>query len=455
MLSLTRLCFSCSLLLVSIGLYAQENISLSQAVEIGLRNNYQIQIAERDVEIAQNNNDWAIAGKYPTIDLTFSANNTYSSQNNPVGFLRALSSFNTSVTPGIEANWILFDGYRVRITKQQLEQQEVLSHGNLQVAVENTIQSVILAYYNALVQKEQLDVLTEVLELSRDRVEYQEVRREFGQAGTFDVLQTQDAYLNDSTSYLVQATTYANALRNLNLAMGEDNLDQQYTLSDELTFTTEDYDLEAMRTKLLANNKSLQNLFINRELARIGTQLEETEKYPQVSLRGGATYNSSWTLAGKGTFSGENDAGEPISIERDIGGVKNTSTNGFINLSASYNLFDAGIRKKRIENAQKEELIAQLNIEDLKRNLNGQLETTLATFNNQKELVKLTNQLVENAQQNLEIAEERFRGGLINSFDYRTIQVGYINASQQRLNAIFNLKNTETELVKLIGGLIR
>lgn len=455
MFSITRPYLFISLLFSTFGIMAQEPLSLSQAIEIGLRNNYQIQIAERDAEIAQTNNDWGIAGKYPTIDLTLGANNTYASQNNPVGFLRELSSFSSSVTPGVEANWILFDGYRVRITKEQLEQLEVLSQGNLQVAVENTIQSVILAYYNALVQKEQLDVLTEVLELSRDRVSYQEVRKEFGQAGTFDVLQTQDAYLNDSTSYLIQETTFANALRNLNLAMGEDDLSKPYTLTDELTFSAEGYELEAMRTKLLANNKSLQNLFINRELARIGTQLEETVKYPQISVRGGVNYNSSWTIAGTGTFNGEDDMGMPITIKRDIGGVNNTSTNGFINFSARYNLFDSGVRKKRIENAKREEIIAQLNIEDFKRNLNGQLETTLATFNNQKDLVALTNQLVTNAQQNLEIAEERFRGGLINSFDYRTIQLGYINASQARLNAIFNLKNTETELVKLIGGLVR
>ena len=49
----------------------------------------------------------------------------------------------------------------------------------------------------------------------------------------------------------------------------------------------------------------------------------------------------------------------------------------------------------------------------------------------------------------------RFKGGLITSFDYRTIQLNFINASQARLNAIFNLKTTETDLIKLIGGLIR
>jgi outer membrane protein TolC len=126
-----------------------------------------------------------------------------------------------------------------------------------------------------------------------------------------------------------------------------------------------------------------------------------------------------------------------------------------LNFSATYNLFDWGRRQKTIENAQMEEMIAQLNIEDQKRNLFSQLENTFATYNNQKRLLQLTDNLLENANQNLGIANERFKGGLINSFDYRSIQLSYINASQSRLNALLNLKNTEVELIRLIGGLVR
>ena len=124
-------------------------------------------------------------------------------------------------------------------------------------------------------------------------------------------------------------------------------------------------------------------------------------------------------------------------------------------MDITYNLFDWGIRKTRIQNAKVVEMQNQLQIEDLKRNLSTQLENIYATYQNRKEALALTIQLVDNARRNLDIAEERFRGGLINSFDYRTIQLSYINANQARLTAIFNLKTTETELIRLIGGLIR
>ncbi|MBK8706009.1 MAG: TolC family protein [Saprospiraceae bacterium] len=251
-----RVALVCQLaVFVMVSLQAQESLSLSQAIEKGLKQNFQVQIAEREVAIAQNDNNWAVAGKYPAIDLTLNLNNTYQQTNNPASFLREFYSVGSGVQPGIEAVWILFDGYRIRFTKQQLETLERLSQGNAQVAVENAIESVILAYYNALVEREQMQVRQRVLTLSRDRLSYERVRQEYGQASSFDVLQTQDAYINDSMSYLIQRTTYENALRNLNTTMGEPDLSVRFTLTDQLAYEAPVYDLEALRSRMLANNE--------------------------------------------------------------------------------------------------------------------------------------------------------------------------------------------------------
>ena len=263
---------------------AQNDLSLADAIKIGLDNNYQIQIAERNVEIAKNNNDWSVAGRYPSIDVSANFNNSYSNNNNPISFIPEISSWSTGLTPAIQANWVFFDGYRVRFTKRQLEELESLSEGNAKLVIENTIQSIILAYYNVLIQQEQLDVLEEVLQLSKDRIDYQNVRKEFGQSGTFELLQAQDAYFNDSTTYLIQKNLFETAIRDLNLAMGEDNLNTSYQLNDALSFEPQSYDYEAMQSKMLADNQSLKNQFINRELANINTRITESAKYPPLVL---------------------------------------------------------------------------------------------------------------------------------------------------------------------------
>ncbi len=427
--------------------FGQEMLSLQQAIEIGLKNNYQIQIAERNLEIAQNSNDWSIAGRYPNINVTLNWNNNFVKSDNPASFFPENTSLSSGIVPGAEVTWTLYNGSRIQFTKRQLEQLQQLSQGNVQIAVENTIQQIILSYYQALVQQEQLRVREEVLKLSRDRLEYARVRVEFGQAASFDILQSQDAYLNDSTSYLIQRNTFENSLRDLNLAMGIDDLSKQYQLTDQLQFVVQDYTLENLKNRMLTNNRTLQNLFVARELAAISTRLQETTQRPQVNLRLGITDNINYNIISKQV----NINGD----ERDFGGVRTNAFNTNLGISLVYNVFDWGVRKRNIQNARIGEITAQLDIEDQKRTLNNQLENTFATFNNQRQLVEVTNQLVANAQRSLSIAGDRFEAGLINIFDYRVVQLSYISAVQSRLNAVFNLKTTETDLIRLVGGLVR
>jgi len=425
---------------------AQRSISLSDAIQIGLENSYQIRIAETQREAAANSNDWAVAGRYPTINLNLNNQNGYRNVNNPISFIPELYSFSTGFQPGIEGSFTLFDGYRVRYNKERLAQQELQSDQQVALAVENTMQNIITAYYQALLQQEQVKVLADVLELSRDRIKYERARQEFGQAGTFDLLQTQDAYLNDSTNYLLQRNNLENALRNLKLAMGVDDPTIKFELTESLQVPAENYQLAGLRQKMLAANQDLQDAYIGRELARVNTRISEADRYPRIAVNSAATYN--WDVSsGEGTTSN----GEV----RQIQALASKTLNFGINFSVSYTLFDWGTRNINIENARLGEMTAQYQVEDLKRNLTAQLDNTYATYLNQKRLVQLNEELLANAEQNIEIAAERFRGGLINSFDYRSIQVAYLNAAFARLNAVFNLKVTETELIRLTGGLVR
>ena len=429
-------------------LFAQEKLSLAQAIEIGIQNNYQIEIARQNLHVASNNNDWGAAGRYPRVDINLNSSNGYRNAKSP-GFLLEQSALSGGITPSIDAAWTIYDGKKVKITKQQLEQVENQTNLGISVETENTIQSIILAYNRALIQEEQLTTLREVLTLSRDRIDYQNVRKEFGQAGKFDLLQTQDAYLNDSTNILIQENNVATAYRDLNLAMGQDDLSKIYQLTDGLNYEPKRYQLADLEQSLFANNRNLQSLMVNRELANINTQFQESFNKPTISLGSGLVYDLTGTDGTQLIAFGDQPP-----VETDNKGT-NKTFNFYFNIQANYNLFDGGNKKRNIENAKVDELIAQLNINELKRTLSNQLQNALANYNNQLRLVNLTANLINNAKENLTIGEERFKGGLITSFDYRNIQLSFVNASQSRLNAIFNLKNTEVELMRLTGDLIK
>ncbi len=425
-------------------------LSLSDAVQRGLENNFQIRIAANNVAIAESNNDWALAGRYPTINLSLAPGLGYRNTANPASIVALSEVASYNLVPAANLNWTIFNGHRVRYTKSQLEQQQALSEGELKLAVENTVQQITQAYYNALVQKERISVLEQVLALSQDRIRYQDVRREYGQSGTFEEVQARDAYLNDSTNLLLQQLAYENSLRNLLQSMGETDPNLFIELTDPLDFIPAIFDRKALTQKLLSSNRSLQNLLINREIAHLNTQLAQSANAPTVGLSAGLDYSVN-VQTGSQTFV---FGGDTPSRVQELPGVAAQTLNGSLGFSVGYLLYDGGARKRRIETAQVQEINAQLNYQSNEQNLTMLLSNTLSTYDNQVQVLQLTDQLIDNAQRNLQLAEERFKGGVVNSFDYRQVQLGYINATFQKITALQNLKNTETELLRLTGQIV-
>lgn len=416
-------------------MFGQTDLSLADAIKIGLENNFQIQIAEERINIAKNNNNLAQAGKYPNINLNLQSGNGVQDIQNPASFLNGRTISTVGITPNVDLQWVLFDGYKVRITKQRLEQLEFQTAGNKELVVENTVQAIILAYYRAAIEQEKIDVFKEILKLSRDRYEYQIIRRDLGVGSRFNILQTKDAYLSDSINLKFQETALDNAIQNLNLIMSVEDLRTTYVLTDLLQYNRTNYDADELQEKLFANNQNLKNQFLNLQLLKTETEFQESNKMPRVSMNTGVNYALSQNYLGDLSASGR-------------------TFQYYLNFSLTYNLYDAGRTKRAIENAIVNEKIGQLTIEDQKRTLRGQLQLNVANYNHQADIIELNEARVSNAKENLEVAEERFKSGVITSFDYRTVQLAYIRAVLTRLEAINNLKTTETDIMRLTGGIV-
>lgn len=423
--------------------YAQDSLSLSGAIQMGLENNFDIQISAVDAVIARNNNTWGAAGRYPTIAFSLSQGNYFRDIDNPAAFLQGLSISN-DINPSVSLNWTLFNAFRVRITRQQLQLLEELSLGNAQFVVENTIQGIILAYYMAVLEKERLEVLQKIMTLSRDRFRYLQIQGELGSAVTFDILQEKNNYLTDSTNFVTQEINYLNARRNLNLLMGVD-VSNEYGLTDGLDVTPADFVLGDLYEKMVANNTNLRNQYLNQELFRQDVRLARTELYPRLTLGMGASYN----------ISRQDLTNADLGDRENVNLITNTkSLNYFANLTLSYTLFDGERIKRTIQNSYSNEKIGQLQVEQLKLSLKNDLVSVFDLYNARKKLLNITEVNLETGDLNLELATERFKNGTINSFDFRTIQVNYLNIALNNVQAKYNLIDSETELMRLTGGII-
>ena len=135
------------LLLCISAVFAQEPLTLNDAIAKALENNYGIIMMRQNQQISEIKNNWGTAGRYPYINLSAGDDNAYNI-NNSENFA------NNRFSAGASLNWTLFDGFIVRINKQRYEELEQLSKQNTAVMVEGTIQAIILAYYDVLLQKE-------------------------------------------------------------------------------------------------------------------------------------------------------------------------------------------------------------------------------------------------------------------------------------------------------------
>ena len=156
---------------------AQEKLSLADAVQIGLKNNFGVQIQQLNVESAKLNNNWGQAGLLPAVNLTINQNNNAIERVPANPFAVPGLNITDNVLGQLDVQFTLFDGFAVKIAKQRLEQLETLSKGNAAFVMENTVQSIVLSYYQAALEKERLQVLIKNQAFSKERYDYVKLKK--------------------------------------------------------------------------------------------------------------------------------------------------------------------------------------------------------------------------------------------------------------------------------------
>jgi outer membrane protein len=411
------------------------DLSLADALAIGLENNYQIRISDESVRIAENNNSWGAAGMFPSISVGAFQYNRYNEGDNLMNPEQRDQYYTNNFAPFINLNWSLFRGFAVHITKDKFGALQEYSEGYATIVVENTIQGIVLSYYNALLQEELLGVSAEVKTLSRDRYHYMMFKKDLGGAVTYDVLQANNAYLDDSTTNLLQQLSVKNAYLNLKLLLGEER-DINYRLTDEFDVQMIDYALDSLILQMMGNNNTIRNQYINTEILRKDVQLAKSNLYPVLSMNGG--------------FDHSNNRIKYV----DSDPFYNNSLDYYANFTLSFNLFNGGNVRRGIKNARISEQIGELEIKEMEITLSNLLKNDYDLYNIRKELYFVSMANLESAKLNMEISTEKFRSGAINSFNFRDVQVIYLRAAASKYQAIFNLIDIQTELLRLSGGII-
>lgn len=411
------------------------SVTLQEAIQQGLEKNYQIKIAKYETGISEINNSWGNAGRFPMIMLGANQGNRYDNRSlQPQSDGRSKATTH-SLAPYVNLQWTLFDGFAVNISKHNFDLLQQMSEGQAMLTVENTVQSIILAYYTVLLEKEKLGVVREVMQLSKDRYQYMLAKQELGAAVTFDVLQEKNAFLSDSSTFLLQKLNFENAQRNLSLLLA-DTTNTTYWPVDSFYFETEDYLLVDLVQRMELNNQTLKNQYINQKVLENRISMSKSALYPTVALNAGYDYSNSWV--------------RPEATDN----YSSYNFDYYANLSLTYNIFTGGAIKRSIQIAEINAIIGQTGIEEIRHTMLNRLTNQYELYRARQQMYQVAVENLKSAALNLEIAQEKYKTGAINSFNYRDIQLIYLNTAISKLQATYSLIEAHTELVRLTGGML-
>ncbi len=411
-------------------------LTYQNAIEIALKNNYDIQIAKNNVSINEAQNTYGNAGFLPRIDLNGSGN--IASNNTRQEFSNGLiidknNVSSKNISAGVYLTWVLFDGLKMFATKEKLELLEKSGQLNLKIQLENTVQQVTLAYFQ-IVKQEQLIKGIEIAKLvSDERIKIAEKKLAIGSGSNVELLQAKLDLNAQKANLLSQKSALTELKSNLMVLLKSDP-NTVYIVETNFTFG------EVKSAEEIKNNiEKTNNILLSAKTEiSISTQFVKeirAQGMPKLALNTNYVFGRNENAAG---FS-----------------LLNQNLGYNVGLNFSWNLFNGFNASNQIKVANLQMQTSQNRYELAKITLFASVNSNYFKWTNDKEMLILETENILLAEEALKISTERLKLGLGNYLETKESQKSYEEAITRLVNARYNLKTSETQLKKITGELLK
>ncbi len=433
-------------------LLAQEKmLSKQEAIVLALDNNFGIKVAQNQVEIADNNQSLLNSGYLPS--LTGTAGATYNNNSSTTAFPgqvdengipRADISIDNAESQrynsGLNLNYTLFDGMGRFYNYKRLKEQYQLSELQARETIENTILQLFSVYFEIARLTENVAVLQQALEISKDRITRAEYAFEFGQNTKLDILNAQVDVTNDSINLLSARQQLQNTKRDLNVVLSQ-NLNESYQVDTLVQFIPQ-IQLEDYLTQSRKNNVALLQTEKNLAINAYDIKVNKSGYLPNIGLVGSYGWN-------------RNQSAPSAFLSGAVFPGINTNT-ASVNLGASltWNLFDGGGTMVRVKNSKIAYANQELLLKQVALEVDRDIANALAIYNNLLTIYDIQEQNVITNENNFDRSKEQFQLGRITSIEFRQAQINLLNAQTNKNLAKYDAKLAELQLLQLTGQLL-
>jgi outer membrane protein len=421
--------------LCTVRLSGQDSTTLEQLTRLALENNYQIQILQKNQQMADNLNTPGNAGMRPSVgigsdvmaELQTSESKLYT------GITRSgQNAVNTRSGAWIEANWTVFDGMAMYARRDRLAALAGQKAMETRYYIEQTIGDLAESYGQIIHDYLLLDMYIRQLEISHFRLNLEETRNMIGSGNKLMYNQA----LNDVYYDSIMINRLQHQIRERQFYINRITGQSPVTtiIPKELTLYPEGLEsIDQLLDKAKRYSPLLEGVLLAELVADAGLRVEKGQRYPQISLF--SQYMLNYQTSETGIV-------ETMMARGGQAGIR-----------IRLNLYDGGKQQVRIQNALLEKENAQLQHRDLNQTLESELHLLSerhAGYQTQRKLL-LSARLV--ASTSLEIASEQLRQGAINGYEFRLTQLNMIAVEQQLIDVQLHLILLETTIHRLCGSL--
>lgn len=428
------------LLLNNFNASSQSLLTVEEAVATAIKNNYDIQLLKNDAALAALNKSYANAAFYPRVNgnLATVFNNNDTRQKLADGSERGASGIRSNnIQASVNLNWTVFDGLKMFVTKDKLNEFVRLGELNIKNQLVNTIAEIIRTYYNVVRQKQQLKAIEEQMSLNEERVEQAEKKLKVGLGAKPEMLQAKVDLNAQRAAKLRQQTLIQQLKEQLNLLMVTSR-DAIYEVEDSIPFKN-----NLMVTEILEaaekNNPLLQVTQQNIKIAELTLKENKADRFPIVSFNSAYNFNRTNNQVVVNNFT-------PL-FNRNRG--FNYGVSATIPIFNNYNV------KRQIETTKLNISYQQTLLEFQRWSMNIAVSNAYKDYELQRKTLQLEEENIALAKENVYIASERLRLGVTTYLELRETQKSLEEAYNRLIAARYDTKVAETELLRLKGELVQ
>jgi len=395
------------------------NLNLEASIQIALENNIGYKITESTVDVSQAQVKEAEGAKKLNMKLQagyLQMSETLDEADMEAGDYSDLFALGQGdLILSIRTTKILYSGGKIESIIDQAETNKQISLNDLDKEKQEIIYKVTEAYYQVLQAEGIKKVSAQAVKQMQAHLESSEALLKEGMIAPIDLNRIKSQLSNLEHNLIKAENGFELTMYNINSIMGID-LNTELLLENNLSYEPCEINLEDALVQAGENRSEIMNIAQQRRIMEEMVDVSKSNIKPQVILRAESGITS-WQAT----------------------------------IVAEYSLFDGGVNKAKIEQAEIKLAQVDQSEKQVRQLIEFEVRSAYLNMKEAEKLIRVAEEGIKNSQESFRIAQVKYNEGIATNTEVIDAQSTLIEAETNHLNALYDYNTARAALVKAIG----